>query len=137
MARRVRGPDKHLVHGEWMTEAEAAERLGIKRLTIKKWRSIHRRPDGKPGLLVEAWDYYVDVKAGRIKRWMGRPPVVHRVGGRRMTKREAAEELEMPVGTLDSYMHNHRCGLAAAHRHYSEKRQRQAEKKILEIIRGK
>ena len=133
MARRGRGPDKHMVHGEWMTEAEAAERLGIKRLTIQKWRSIHRRPDGKPGLLVEAWDYYVDVKAGRIKRWMGRPPVVHHVGGRRMTKREVAEELGMPVGTLDSYMHNHRCGLAAAYKHYSE---RQAEKKILEIIRG-
>lgn len=119
-----------------MTEAEAAERLGVNRLTIKKWRYTHRRPDGGPGLLVEAWDYYVDVRAGRLKRWMGRPTVRHRVGGRRMSRNEATEALHMPVGTLDSYMHNHRCGLDAAYKHYSEKRQREAEKKILEIIRG-
>lgn len=58
------------------------------------------------------------------------------VHGEWMTEAEAAEALGMPIGTLDSYMHNHRCGLAAAFRHYSEKRQREAEKKILEIIRG-
>ena len=47
-----RGPDKHLVHGTWMTEAEAAEKLGRSRLTVRHWRYTHRRPDGKPALLV-------------------------------------------------------------------------------------
>ena len=137
MARRGRGPDKHLVHGEWMTEVEAAKRLGRARITIQQWRYRHRHPDGQPALLEEAWDYYVDVRAGRVKRWNGRQTTRHRVDGHMMSRNEAAEALHMPVGTLDSYMHNHRCGLAAAYRHYSEKRQRQAEKKILEIIRGK
>ena len=39
-----RGPDKHLVHGTWMTEAEAAEKLGRSRLTVRHWRYTHRRP---------------------------------------------------------------------------------------------
>ena len=51
-----------------------------------------------------------------------------------MTKREVAEALGMPIGTLDSYMHNHRCGLDAAWRYYTRKRERRAEKQILEII---
>lgn len=134
MARRGRGPDKHLVHGEWMTEVEAAKRLGRARITIQQWRYRHRNPDGQPALLEEAWDYYVDVRAGRVKRWMGRQTIRYRVGGRMMSRNEAAEELEMPVGTLDSYMHNHRCGLDAAWRHYTKKREDAAVKKLLEII---
>ena len=66
MAGRKRQPDRHLVHGEWMTEAEAAERLNRSRRTVRDWRYSHRRADGGPALLVEAWDHYTDVNAGRI-----------------------------------------------------------------------
>ena len=135
-ARRVRGPDKHLVHGEWMTEAEAAERLGTTRIAVQLWRYRHRQPNGQAALLVEAWDHYAGIRAGRIKRWYGRPTVRHRVDGRMMSREEAAKALRMPVRTLDSYMHNHRCGLDAAYRHYSEKQKRQAVKKLVGIIMG-
>ena len=125
-----------MVHGEWMTEAEAAEALGRSVITVRQWRYKHRRPDGKPALLVEAWDHYRAVNAGLIKLHTGQPTVRHRVEGRRMSRNEVAEALHMPVGTLDSYMHNHRCGLDAAYRHYADKQKRKAEQRILEIIRG-
>ena len=138
MARRKRGPDKHLVHGEWMTEAEAAARLGRSVLTVRQWRYKNRREGGKhPALLVEAWDHYSDLNAGRIKPGNGHSAKMHKVAGRMMTRDQAAEALGIPVGTLDSHMHNHRCGLGAAWRYYTRKRARRAEKRILEIINGK
>ena len=123
-----------MVHGQWMTEAEAAARLGRSVITVRQWRYKHRREDGKPSLLVEAWDHYADVNAGLIKLHRGRSAKVHRVGGKRMTRNQAAEALGIKVGTLDSYMSIHRCGVAAACAYYERKRRREAEKRILEII---
>lgn len=125
-----------MVHGEWMTEAEAAERLGRARITIQQWRYKHKHADGSAALLEEAWDYYSDVNAGLIRLHNGQPPK-HKLRGRTMPVREAAEMLGIPAGTLYSNMSLYSCELDAAYRYYNEKRQRKAEKKILEIIRGK
>jgi transposase len=118
-----------------MTEAEAAERLGRSRRTVRQWRYTHRHADGREALLEEAWDHNTDVNAGRIKLHMGRP-TKYKLRGRPVKVRQVAEKLGVPVGTLYSHMHYHRCGLDATVSYYERKRQRQAEKRILEIING-
>lgn len=130
-----RGPDKHMVHGMWMTEAEAEERLHRSRITIQQWRYRHRRPNGKPALLVEAWDYYADVNAGRMQQHIGRPPK-HKYKGRPAHVTQVAKRLGIPAGTLYSHLHNHRGGLDAAVKYYEAKRQKRAEAEILRIING-
>lgn len=131
-----RGPERHLVHGEWMTEAEAGAMVNRSRWTMRRWRYSHRGPDGRPGLLVEAYDFYADLKAGR-RRWEAKGrPLKYRINGRPVRIPEIASRLGVPTGTIYSHMTLHRCGLKATIQYYVAKRQREAEKKILEIIRG-
>lgn len=75
------------------------------------------------------------MNAGLVERY--RKPPKYKLRGRPTTVKQAAERLGIPEGTLYSHLHNHRCGLAAAVAYYERKRQRRAEKEILEIIRGK
>ena len=135
MARRYRGPDKHLVHGVWMTEAEAAEKLGRSRWTVMQCRYRHRREDGKPMLLVEAWDHFEGLNKGWIKPKYGRREKLT-LKGRPAYATKVAKKLGMPVNTLYSHMHNHKCGLDATVRYYEQKQKRRAEKEILKIING-
>lgn len=128
---------KHLVHGEWMTVAEAAERLGLHRVTLERWRTMHRQPDGSRETLVAAWDHYKAVKSGNYRSKMGRKPVKHWVKGRQMTVKQAAEATGVSVQRLYNYTCVHQCSLDAAVRNISKKRQERAERKILKIIRGK
>ena len=135
MARRYRGPDRHLVHGVWMTEAEAAEKLGRSRWTVMQWRYRHRREDGKPMLLVEAWDHFTALDKGWIKPQYGRKEKLT-LKGRPAYATKVAKKLGIPVGSLYSHMHNHKCGLDGAVRYYEAKRQKKAEQEILRIING-
>ena len=134
MARKKRrGPDKHMIHGEWMTEAEAAERLGRSRITVQQWRYKNRRADGRPALLEEAWDHYTDVNAGRIKLHTRMPPK-YKLRGRPIHVRKVAEKLGVPVGTLYSHMSIHRCGLDAAVKYYEERARQRAVQEIMAVI---
>lgn len=130
------GLAKHMVHGEWMTEVQAAARLGVRRTALRNWRYSHRQPDGKPALLETAWDFYSAVNAGTIKRHPGRPPVMHRVGGKLMTPREAADTTGVKRATLYSTMERHGMSLEAATRYHEEKRTRRAVREIMGIIYG-
>ena len=62
----------HLVHGEWMTVQEAADRLGVAYKSIDNWRTKHRRKDGRRALLVEYWDWAMRVKRGEAQRRIGK-----------------------------------------------------------------
>ena len=104
-------PAKHLVHGEWMTIYEAAERLGVKWRSIEIWRSRHRRSDGSRGLLVEDC-----------------------VDGEMMTVREAAERFDLRIKNLYSYMERHNCDLAEAVMRLKKARIKAAVHEIVKII---
>lgn len=65
-------PARHLVHGEWMTIYEAAERLGVAASTIENWRSLNRREDGSKALLVDYWDWAMRWRRGEIPRRPGK-----------------------------------------------------------------
>lgn len=131
---------KHSVHGVWMTMEEAARRLGFKRITLEKWRSLHRHADGSRALLEEAWDHYQDVRRGLYNNHPGRPPEKYWVQGKRVTIKKAAEALGVKEGTLWTYKKKHECSLDAACQFYRKrnemKAKRDAEREILRIING-
>lgn len=127
-------PAKHLVHGEWMTIYEAAERLGVKWRSIEIWRSRHRRSDGSRGLLVEAWDYYTSANAGVQMQRLGRMPRRYCVDGEMMTVREAAERFDLRIKNLYSYMERHNCDLAEAVMRLKKARIKAVVREIVKII---
>ena len=54
---------RHMVHGEWLTVAEVAARVGVTERWINRWRYKHRR-DGKPALVEEAYEWHRAANAG-------------------------------------------------------------------------
>lgn len=124
----MRGPVKHMVHGEWMTEAEAAARLGVKPMTLRAWRYANRQADGRPALVETAWDFYSAVNAGRIKRNPGRPPARRLIGGKLMTPMEVAQAAGVKRSTLYAVMCNRGMDLEQAARYYDGVRTRRAER---------
>ena len=126
-------PAKHVVHGEWMTVREAAERLGVKYRTLEEWRTNHRRPDGSRSLLEEAFDWYTAVNAGRIPRRPGKHPRLHRLRGRLVTVREAAEQLHVTYKALYNEMWAGR-SLEAVARRIERRRTERAVRTIVGIM---
>lgn len=110
---------RHLVHGEWMTMNAAAEALGVSRRTLDNWRWQHRRADGGPGLLVDAWDHYSALRSGRIKPGPFKLARRHRVHGRMMTVAEAAEALSVRPKALRQCMYNNGLSLEGAWDRYA------------------
>ena len=131
--RQPGGPAKHLVHGEWMTLEEAARRLGRSKATIVNWRSAHRRPDGGTGLLVDCWDHYAALNAGKIKPGK-REGKRYYVKGRHITVAEAAGMLGITEKALRVYLSKHKCSLNSAVRYYENRAKDQAVREIMEII---
>ena len=130
-------PYQHCVHGVWMTEREAAEKLGVNLNTLKKFRVRHRRANGAMALLEEAWDWYSARRAGEKPVWpsmrrQGRPPVKHRVNGRRMTQREAAETYGVTLPAIWMQMNRHHCSVEEA---VDRARSAKAEREILAVVR--
>lgn len=126
---------KHLVHGEWMTEAEAAARLGVKAMTLRAWRYANRQADGRPALVETAWDFYSAVNAGKTK-WPGRPPARRLIGGKLMTPMEVAQAAGVKRSTLYAVMCKHGMDLEQAARYYEGVRTRRAVREIMRIIYG-
>ena len=125
---------KHLVHGEWMTIYEACERLGVPYGTINNYRYTHRRADGGMGLLVDAWDYYIAVKRGEIKRHPGKKPRRYWVNGKEVTMREAAALAGTTLHSLRMYIRYHRCPVQTAVRVYKKRAEDRAVREIMGII---
>ena len=84
----------HMVHGEWMTIDDAAARLGVSASTLYNWRWLNRTPEGRPGLLVDAWDFYDARRRGLNPRiHKGWPPRKYRFRGKRRTVTEITREM--------------------------------------------
>ena len=124
---------RHLVHGRWMTVAQAAEELGTTPHAIRDVRYRASR-DGHPMTLEEVYDFY----ANGLKRPRGFQARYHRVLGHLMTVAEAAQKYKTTEGNLRKYMSYHHSTLETAVRRLEERRAkeaaRQAEKEILSIL---
>lgn len=124
---------RHLVHGRWMTVQQAAQELDCKPHSIDNWRSANRDKNGNKPTLEAAYDHF----KGAPKRGRGKEPEKHRVNGKKMTVREAAEKHGTTVNALRQVMSRHRCSLDAAVKRLEARRTRAAEKAILEILNGR
>lgn len=122
--------DRHMVDGRWITIRQAAEMLGLSFAALQSYLYAHRQPDGRPATLAEAVEAY---RSGAVKHG-GHPPRLHRVGRRMMTQAEAAEMLGIDVNTVRCHMSKHKATLAQTIRYYEAKKQRKAEKDILNIL---
>ena len=122
---------RHWVDGRWITVRQASEMLGVSMNTLYNWMHQHRRPDGRCALLSDAVEAY---RSGAVKRG-GRSPVEHRVGSRKMTTFQAAEKAGVSVNAIWVHMHRRKASLASTIRYYEKRKQRKAEKEILEILK--
>lgn len=129
-----RPPAKHLIHGQWMTRAEVAARLGVGVSAIIKWREHHRRPDGSLPPIVEYWDYLTGCRSGETVKWPGREPRRCYVDGKRLSIAEAADRLGVNPQTLRGYLLRHRCSLQSAVRFYENRAKDRAVKDIMAIL---
>lgn len=120
-----------MVDGKWMTIRQAAEMLGVDRLRVYQWMRRRRAPDGTLAPLSEAVAAF---REGRVKHGTGQPYVQHRVNGRTMTTRDAAERLGISINAVRLYMSKNQASLAATLRHYEKRKLKKAEKDILAIL---
>ena len=115
---------RHRVDGRYLTIRQAAEELGLKRVTLyNRMRERHMT-------LEQAIEYY---KTGQ-NRHTGNPPKRHYVGKRRMTVREVAEYFGVRESSVRSYMNRHKCSLNAAYQHFDTRQSRRAQNDILRIL---
>ena len=124
----------HLVHGEWMTIYEAAERLGVSVKSIENWRSLNRREDGSRALLVDYWDWAMRVQKGEIPKRPGKHARTYWVHGKRMTMKQAAQRVGVTYKAMHCYVHAHGCSVNAAVRYYERRAIQQAVKDIMAVI---
>lgn len=127
-------PALHMVHGEWMTVYEAAERLGVSFTAIENWRSKHRRADGSRALLVEYWDWAMRWRRGEIPRRPGKQARIYWVKGRQLTLKQAAQRAGVSYKVFHQYVARHRCSVNTAVRHYEERAIQRAVDEIMSII---
>ena len=123
---------RHLVHGRWMTVKQVADELDCKPHSIENWRYKYRDKAGKKPTLEEAYDHF----KGAPKRGRGKEPEKHRVRGKMMTVKEAADKYGTTVNSLRQMMSRHNCTLDAAVKRLEARRTKMAEKAILEILKG-
>ena len=126
---------RHLVHGEWLTISEAARRLGLSVKTLYNYRYKHRRPDGGPGLLVDAWDWYSEDHV-REHAPLGRPPLTYYVNGKLLTMKQAAVLVRVNHKAMRFYIHKHGCTVQTAVRFYRKRAEERAVREIAGIILG-
>jgi predicted transcriptional regulator len=122
--------DRNMIGGRWMTVRQAAEMLGITVTALRDYMWYHRQPDGRPATLAEAVEAY---RSREVSRG-GKAPVQHRVGRKTMTCAEAADMLGINVNAVRMHMSKHKATLAQTIRYYEAKKQRKAEKDILNIL---
>lgn len=124
---------RYLIEGEWLTQAQIAERLGVKSHSISNWRCDNRAS------MMEAVEHFRRWNAGGRKRNPrgGRPAQVYRVGNREYTVHSVARTYSMnPVSVYD--MLKSRGGdmgkVLAFYQAKVRRRQARAEQQILRIL---
>ena len=127
-------PATHLVHGEWMTVQEAADRLGVAYKTIDNWRSIHRHEDGSRALLVDYWDWTMRWRRGEIPRRPGKHVRTYWVRGKQLTMKQAARKAGVSYKALHCYIRAHGCSVNAAVRYYERRAIQRAVNEIMAVI---
>ena len=121
---------RYMVDGRWMTINDVAEMLGRSKQAIYLWRFKRKRPDGSLPSMAEVVAAY---RSGEVRHY-GKQPKQHRVGGKLMTMREAAEMVGVSYVAMQLYTYKHRCSVAKAVKYYEAKKQRRAEREILRIM---
>lgn len=121
---------RYMVDGRWMTIRDAAGMLGVTPMAIHMWLFKRKRPDGSLPPLAEAVAAY---RRGEVRN-RGKLPKQHRVGGKLMTMREAADMLGVSYAAMQLYVYKHRCSVARAVKYYEAKKKRRAEREILRIL---
>ena len=124
---------RYLIEGEWLTQAQIAERLGVKSHSISAWRYDNRAS------MLEAVEHFRRWNAGGRKRNPrgGRPAQVYRVGIREYTVPGVARKYGMnPMSVRD--MLKSRGGdmgkVLAFYQAKVRRRQARAEQQILAIL---
>lgn len=123
---------RHLVHGRWMTVKQASLELNCKPHSIENWRSRNRDKDGNKPTVEEAYDHLMNAP----KRGSGSVARKHRVNGKHLTVREAAEKYGTTENALRQTMHRHGCTLDAAVKRLENRRVRKAQRDIMDILKG-
>ena len=114
-----------MVDGKWTTINQAAEALGVTHYTVYNYMYNHKFT------LQEAVDA---IRAGKLRHG-GHDPVRHNVRGKAMTTFEAAEALGVSVNAIRIHMHRTGDSLAATIQYYEKKKLRDAERRIMKILR--
>lgn len=124
---------RYRIEGEWLTQAQIAERLGVKSHSITVWRYNNRAG------MEEAVEHFRRWNEGGRKRNPrgGRPAQVYRVGNREYTVPGVARKYGMhPMSVRD--MLRSRGGdmgkVLAFYQTKARKRQARAEQQILRIL---
>lgn len=128
---------RHYVEGRWVTIQDMARELGIARNTLVNWRTNHRLPDGSLPTLAEAVEHYRKYKTGELKRHTGYAPKAHRVNGKKMTVKSAAEKYGTTENALRKCMWRYKTDLNGAIQHLEERRRRRAAQAIMDILKGR
>ena len=121
---------RYMVDGRWMTINDVAEMLGRSKQAIYLWRFKRKRPDGSLPSMAEVVAAY---RNGEVRHY-GKQPKQHRVAGKMMTMREAAEMVGVSYAAMQLYTHKHRCSRAKAGKHDEAKKKQRAERESLRIL---
>ena len=122
----------YMVDGRWMTLRDVAGMLGVSLHAVRNYRYAHPRRNGQPMLMQEVVERY---RNGEVRHG-GSEPRQHRVGKRLMTTADAANQLGIKQAQIQWYMSTHKASLAQTIRYYERKKQREAEREILRILKG-
>ena len=124
---------RYLIEGEWLTQAQIAERLGVKSNSISTWRYNNRAS------MMAAVEHFRRWNAGGRKRNPrgGRPARVYRVGNREYTVPGVARKYGMsPMSVRD--MLKRRGGdmvkVLAFYQAKARRKRERAEQQILRIL---
>ncbi len=123
---------RHMVHGRWMTLQDVANELDCKVHSIQNWLSKNRDRNGKHPTLEEAYDHF----DGAPKRGPGGVAKKHRVNGRMMTIKEAADAHGSTYTAMRQTMARHGCSLEQAVKRLEDRRVDAATKAIMNILNG-
>lgn len=127
-------PATHLVHGEWITVQQAADRLGVSVQTIYNWCSLHRREDGSRALLVDYWDWAMRWRRGEIPRRPGQCGRTYWVHGKQLTMKQAARKAGVSYKALHCHIQRTGCTVNSAVKHYERRAIQRAVNEIMAVI---
>lgn len=124
---------RYLIEGEWLTQTQIAERLGVKSHSISTWRCDNRAS------MMEAVEHFRRWNAGGRKRNPrgGRPVQVYRVGNREYTVPGVARTYGMSQVSVRDMLRSRGGDMGKVLAFYQAKvrrRQARAEQQILRIL---